>query len=371
MELQSYFKNMSEYSQSQINSGKSYSNDKKGSLLNLCSAGNRGTAVIRPIVDINGIPMRPVQNLYEVYETFNALDEKGEQIYREDGTPQIYYNTSLVGLPRHFVKLNLTMEQVDLLTTLREKLEEYKNILDEGIISSDETATKMGVSFRPEITYFWGKLINLRADSKAESPASEVRLFRHHSAKFFQKLSEQITDSTQIRNDGGHWITKYFNRNVGKDTSVLSINTQLQQGFQLQFNFIEGAPYELTQEDIDIAVDLNSVGYDVTNFDIEEMKGLLERVTSYINLAKSSAQANIGVVPVPNTTAQYQTPPANMGVPTNIPNPSITTQQVGNIMNNGGIVPLNNAVQGANVNGVTTPPIQQAPVGDIMPPNSL
>jgi hypothetical protein len=353
MNLTKYFQQMNEYSQSQNNASRVV-NDRRGTLFNLCSVANRGTAVIRPITDTKGVPMRPVQKLYEVYETIKVLDENGNQEFREDGTPSFYYQTTLVGLPQHYPTNMLTMEQIGILDTLRAKLEEYQDLVNSEIINPEDTATNMGVAYRSEITYFWGKLLNLRTDSKTEFDV-EVRLFRHHSAKFFQHFSRQIADATSIRNDDGAWLSKYFNRTPGSDTNVLSINTQLTQGFQTQFNFIDTAPYELTEEDIAYAVDLNSVGYDVTKFDTETFVSLLERVNTNIELAKSKAAQAANVQVVSNPTQAYQGTQGVQAVPTGVPNPSLDQPQA---------VP-------APPQGTGTPIGQVAGMPNIIPPTSL
>lgn len=355
MELSNYFNEMKKYSESQISTGfDGY--DPRGTILNLCRNKYLGTAVMRPLTDSNDIPMRPVHGLWEIYESFPVLGDDGKQVYNDDGSIKTRFSSTLVGAPELYIK-GISPENASLLNEIRSKLEEYNGYLNNGIIEQESTSTNMGVKYRQEITYFWAKVFSVNtADGKSSETEGYVRLIRHNSSRFFKVVTDYINDTTNIKHDGGKWLESYFNRKVGTDNHIMSVNTKLETGYTTIVSFTDGANYEVTNDDVKYAVDLNSVGYDITNFDKNTFTMLLDRINKNIELAKSKMMSANNVAPASNPLAQYQ-----QVMPQNLSAANVQPQQ-----SNVSYVP-NAQIQ---PNQQVPPNVQQV-INPMMPPTNL
>lgn len=360
VDFSSFFTNLKSYSE-EINQSKSNGNNAQnngaGSVLNLCRQSNYGSALLRLLPDECGVPMKVLAKLFEIWETVEVKDEQGNVIHNDDGSVRhrsvphtivdpLNYNSKL---------LKLNPAQLQTLNTLINTINRYMDYVSKGIINTDETG--LTIKFRKEISLFWAKVIALTDKSgKTIISDGQVKLCMHKSANFSRLFTDACTARSNIMRDSGAWMSKFMDDTVGQSSAITSISTDLgvggQPGYSINITFAEGAPFEITQEDVSLCKDLNTQVMDVTTFDTDYFVSLNDRINKFIADADNKAKGNLGMT----SAAQpiYQTiDPAQLNVATQVAAP--TAQPA-----------INNGPTPAEVMG-QVPPVEQ-PMGAQMPP---
>lgn len=289
-DLSSYFSNLKKYSEenSGSNSFNKTERDDSGKVLNLTKQSNYGTVLLRPINDVNGIPMKVLSKIYELYESSPAIDEEGKPILNNDGTQRYQYNNCIIADPVNYsmAGITLTPEQTMALNNCISAIKKYEDYVYNEVIDPEETATGLNVKFRKEISMFWAKVLSLTSNNQTSLTEGKVRLIRHNSSNFSRQFIQALDDGTAIRKDGGAWIQQYFSRTVGASNKIVSITTDLNKGgtvgYSMSYMFAEGAQYELTQADVDLCTSLHTQICDLTNLDVSVLNAITNRINGYI-----------------------------------------------------------------------------------------
>jgi len=291
-----------------------------GSLLDLCYKGTRGTSILRPIMDPS-MPMREINEAFDLYEVFPLLNPDGTQKSGEDGRGWVTSkHTFVMGTSNY--RIPLTPEQMALHNALIQAIQDYQRLVEEDeLIDPDNPAhgidTKLRVNRRWKITMFWAKVLSLTVPGEGCIISDgEVRLCRHHGSSFRQDVANSIKGRTQMKGNDGSWQDAFFNRNVGPANAVMSINVVQQQGFKNTIQFEDFGPqYNITDKDIAIAGDLFAqgdnpsrpwiVGLNAMAYPHSEMQDTYDRITKYLNAfrARTGGGVQQPAAAFPQTTA--------------------------------------------------------------------
>lgn len=303
VDFSSFFTNLKTYSE-EMNQSKSSSfsaqNNGAGTVLNLCRQSNYGSALVRLLPDECGVPMKILNRLFEIWETVEVTDEQGNKVLNDDGSVRYRSVPHTIAEPLNYTSklLKLDPSQQQILNNLINAINKYMDYVDNGVIDTDETG--MTIKFRKEISLFWAKVIAL-TDKAGKTVISDglVKLCMHKSANFSRLFAEACSSRSNIMRDGGAWMSKFMDDTVGTSSSITGISTDLgvggQPGYSINITFADGAPFEVTQEDISLCKDLNTQVVDVTTFDADYFLKLTERINKFINEADSKAKGNLGM----------------------------------------------------------------------------
>lgn len=334
LNVQDFFMNVAkeeEQSAKAKSSGGYTEENPEGSLLDLCYKGTRGTSILRPISDVNGFPLRIINNCWDVYELFPILDASGNPRTNEDGTQWKTGKHTFVMSADNY-KCQLTPAQIQLQSELSTALDKYHKLVsvDELIDPEDpRITTSMNVSYRGKITLFWAKVLSHTVPGQGCVISDKVvRLCRHHGSSFTSELTGSIAAKTAMKGGDGTWQESFFNRATGPQTAVMSCTVTMQQGFKNTIQFEDYGPqYEVTEHDLTVAKDLYSVGDNAsrpaiagliaTEYPEQEMRDLLNRVNGYLAMftAGVTIQPDTNGVPQIQQQAQVQPQPQPIAQP--------------------------------------------------------
>jgi len=301
-----------------------------GSLLDICYKGTRGTSILRPIMASNNIPVRNIDDVYDLYETFPLLDAEGKQRTGEDGRGWVTTkHTFVMATPNY--RIQLTPDQISLQNALIKAIKDYNSLVQEEIIDPDNLdhgiTTKLRVNPRWKITMFWAKVLSLTVPGEGCTISDgEVRLIRHHGSSFRQDMNNAVKGRTQMKGGDGSWQDAFWNRNLGPATAVMSINVTQQQGFKNTIQFEDFGPqYTITDKDLETAGDLFAVGdsparpwivgLNAMAYPHTEMQDAYNRITQYLNAFKARAG---NTVIMSGSIPQAQSAPTPAGIPTQV-----------------------------------------------------
>lgn len=287
----------------------------EGSLLDLCKKENRGTTLLRPIKDVNNVPLRCIDSVWDVYESFPLYDAKGVPIVGEDGTPWKRSKHTFVMATQNY-RCQLTPDQIALHNALLQDLQKYDDLVNEQeLIDPDDPkygiTTGMHTTFRYKMTLFWAKILSLTVPGQGCMISDgAVRLCRHHGSTFRSDMATTIASKTAMKQGDGSWQEAFFNRDVGPQNAVMSCIVVQQQGFKNTMQFEENGPqYTLTETDVATAGDLFAAGdyeskpcisgLNATVYPESEMRDLYNRVHGYLQQYSNSVAAGVnGTQPV-------------------------------------------------------------------------
>lgn len=301
VDFSNYFTNLKAYSEEMNQSKNSFApQTAAGTLLNLCRQSYLGSALLRILPDECGIPMKILNKIFEIWETTEVLDENGNKVLNEDGSVRWRSTAHTIADPCNFQSklLKLDASQMQILNNLINTINKYMDYVDNGVIDTDETG--LTVKFRKEISLFWAKVLSL-TDKSGKTAISDglVRLCIHKSANFSRAFSDACSSRTNIMRDGGMWMQKFMDNTVGQSSAITGISTDLgvggQPGYSMNITFAEGAPFDITQEDVNICKDLNTQVVDVTTFDTDYYLKLTERINKFIIDADNKTKSNMGM----------------------------------------------------------------------------
>lgn len=356
MDFSSFFSDLKVYSEemNKPRSSSAGSTTPAGSLLNLCRQSNLGSALMRILQDKNMKPMRILGKIFEIWETVEVLDEAGNKVLNEDGSVRYRSVPHTIAHPDNYQSPNLKLDPAQTITlnNLINTINKYMEYVDNGVINTDDTG--LTIRFRKEITIFWAKIISL-TDKSGKSVISDglPRLCVHKSANFSSSFIAATQARSTIMRDEGLWMSKFFASEVGTSSSITAISTDLgvngQPGYSMNISFADGAPFEITQEDVDTCADLNTQFVDVTTFDTDYFKSLTDRIQKLINEADGASMSNNGLA----QTTQ----------------PAFTTIDQSQVVN---VVPdmsINNGPTPSQVmeNAAVVPPVTPQPINSAMP----
>jgi len=322
--------------------------DPTGTTLDICYKTNRGTSILRPITDVNGYPLREINDAYDLYEVFPMLDAEGKQRVGDDGTPWVTSkHTFVMATPNY--RCQLTPDQINLQNALIKAIKDYNELVTEKeVIDPDKPehgiTTKLRVNQRWKITMFWAKVLSLTVPGQGCILSDgAVRLIRHHGSSFRQDITTAIQSKTAMKGGDGSWQEAFFNRNAGPATAVMSVNVTQQQGFKNTIQFEEMGPnYQVDAKDLEVAGDLFAqgdstskpwtVGLNATVYPHAEMMDTYNRITGYLNAymqragaaAQAQAPQQAPVQPQPTQSAPQQF--TGQPVPNPIPPTGVPTQ---------------------------------------------
>lgn len=225
---------------------------------------NLGTFVGKIIPDSNTTPLRTIDNLRIGFIP----------ILKDDGSGS--YKRKFYVAPKDQYKCLLTDSQKD----IQDKL---ISALDENIRLSEEHNTKPLCKTVKKATIFYMMIRRFIDDSGKikEYPNPNVTVMIHRSFSFKSAFVKSI--DTRSKNYGGtQWIPKFFAREAGDCDSFISISTSRQTGPYVTtidwLNDLMPFKFEVTEEMINSANDINNELVNVNSYDEEYYKDLLERV---------------------------------------------------------------------------------------------
>jgi len=300
-------------------------------LFNMCAQKNQGTVTLRPITDELGKPYRIISYGYELFESTPVYNPDGTPKVTQEGKPWVDYTNTVIPTAdptkSNFVSnlLKLSPEQMGIMNKLVDVLRNYESLLKSGVIKQDQTPTKLGVKFRSQVILFWAKILSA-TDLQGKSIITEptVKLCKHISTGFLSTWTNAMRMRTDAMRDNGAWTAKFMGHTPGTFTGVMSVNTVLNppggvKGYSNNVQFMDVAPFDITEADIAKCTDLYAQMADVTTFNADYYVSLTNRIQSYIDDAMEAQKQTYGV-------STLQTPPY-----TSLEQPKTTTTNTINV----------------------------------------
>ena len=130
-----------------------------------------------------------------------------------------------------------------------------------------------------------------------------VKLCKHVGKTFAGTLNQAVAMRTAAMRDDGAWTARYFGRTAGQNTGMISISTALNPpggviGYTNNIQFMDAAPFDITEADIAQCTDLCAEVADVTKFDADFYIALTNRVNEYLAAAAEAQNQSLGVTPL-------------------------------------------------------------------------
>ena len=169
------------------------------SLINLSKKDMLGTLVVKPLLDVNGVPFRNINGLWE--GSINTVTDDGSmRWYRLQFMTPSNYN-------------NLSDGDRDLLNDCLKHVEMISNY-----------SSELGyASFRKQVTLFYGVGLSLKTtDGSQKFPEPAFAIFRHNSANLLKSYFKVRNAKNTARGELT-WINNFYSDN---NTHLLTISTR-------------------------------------------------------------------------------------------------------------------------------------------------
>ena len=248
---------------------------------------NQGSFLGKMIPDSNGIPLRTISDCHVGFLP----------VEKDDGTGTYNKRFCICSIDNY--ECPVTQDQKNL----------YNKIIDAININnkySEECEVRPQFSRIPRATIFYMMIRTFLPESgdTGDYTNPRVTLMLHRSYNFTKSLTDSISKRTEMM--GKSWTDEYFNREVGKCFKMTMITTSRPAvGYEIKFDFIENPQkvFDVEQDHIDKCDNLNKELIDITKFDEEYHKEILDKLTKINNDLDKLDQPTEYVRPTENKNA--------------------------------------------------------------------